>query len=103
MTKASKEEEKKDSLKELEKLLEKDVMAAKDDERRLIPKKESIGIMIRLSAFIILALILYFARIFDSFVIVLIAIAIFVMIEGFNVSKLIKSRRKSVPSFDIKE
>jgi len=100
MTKTSKEEEKKDSLKELEKLLEKDVMAAKDDEGRLIPKNESIGIIIRLSAFIILALILYFIRIFDSFVIVLIAIAILVLIESFNVSKIIKSRKKSMPSFD---
>jgi hypothetical protein len=100
MTKASKEEEKKDSLKELEKLLEKDVMAAKDDERRLIPKKESFGIIIRLSAFIILALILYFIRIFDSFLIVLIAVAIFVLIESFNVSKIIKNRKKRMPSFD---
>ncbi len=100
MTKASKEEEKKDSLKELEELLENDVMAAEDDEKRLIPKKDLIGIIIRLSAFIFLALILYFTGIFDRFVIVFIAAAAFILIEGINVSKIIKNRKKNIPGFE---
>jgi len=102
MTKALKEEEKKDSLKELEELLKNDVMAAEDDERRLIPKRDLFGIIIRLSAFIFLALILYFTGIFDRFVIVLIAIVILILIEGVNVSKIIKNRKKNRPSFDPK-
>ena len=102
MTKASKEEEKKDSLKELEELLKSDVMAAEDDERRLIPKRDLFGIIIRLSAFIFLALILYFTGVFDRFVIVLIAAAAFILIEGINVSKIIKNRKKNRPSFDPK-
>lgn len=101
MTEASKEEEQKDSLKELEKLLEKDVMAAEEDEKRLIPKRDLIGIIIRLSAFIFLALILYFTGVFDRFVIVLFAIVILILIEGINVSKIIKSRKKNIPSFDL--
>jgi hypothetical protein len=98
MTETSNEESKKDSLKELEKLLENDVMAAEDDEERLIPKKDLIGIIVRLSAFIIFALILYFTGIFDSFVIVLVAAAFFIIIEGINITKLIKSRKEK-PSF----
>jgi hypothetical protein len=98
MTDTSNEENKKDSLKELEKLLENDVMASEDDEERLIPKKDLIGIIVRLSAFIIFALILYFTGIFDSFVIVLVAAAFFIIIEGINVRKIIKSRKEK-PSF----
>lgn len=87
-----------DSLKELEKLLEADALSTEEDNKRLIPKKDLIGMIIRFSAFICFALILYITGIFDSFAIVLVAAAFLIIFEGINVIKIIKSQKEK-PSF----
>ena len=94
--------EKKDSLKELEELLESDILSANQDEGRLIPKSELTRIIIRLSIFIFLALILVFTRILGNFFVFLVATVIFIFIEGINVLKVIKAGKKK-PFFEEKD
>ncbi|MCP5107387.1 MAG: hypothetical protein GY950_28630 [bacterium] len=88
---------KKDSLKELEELLASDVMNAGDDENHLIPKRDKTGIIIRLSVFIIFALVFLVTGIIDNAVVFLTAAAIFIVIEGINVIKIIKAAKKKTP------
>jgi hypothetical protein len=90
---------KKDSLKELEKLLESDVLKA-DDEDRLISQKEWTSIIIRLSVFLIFVLTLYFTGILDNLLIVLVATGILIVVEGINVLKMVKSK-KNKPQFKL--
>ena len=99
MSDVSKEENKKDSLKELEKLLESDVLKA-DDEDRLISQKEWTSIIIRLSVFLIFVLILYFTGIIDNVLIVLVATGILIVVEGVNILKMVKSK-KNKPQFKL--
>lgn len=99
MSDVSKEEKKKDSLKELEKLLESDVLQA-DDEDRLISQKEWTSIIIRFSVFLIFVLILYFTGIIDNILIVLVATGILFVVEGINVLKMVKSK-KNKPQFKL--
>ncbi len=90
---------KKDSLKELEELLESDVMRT-DDEDRLISQKEWTSIIIRFSVFLIFILALYFTGVIDTFLIVLVAAAILIVVEGINVLKMVKSK-KNRPQFKL--
>jgi hypothetical protein len=90
---------KKDSLKELEELLENDVMRT-DDEDRLISQKEWTSIIIRFSVFLIFIFALYFTGIIDTFLIVLVAAAILIVVEGINVLKMVKSK-KNRPQFKL--
>lgn len=90
------EENKKDSLKELEELLEKDVMTVDDGEGRLIPKPELQRIIVRLSVFVVLAIILFFAKMIDDIGILLVALLIFAVMEGINVMKIIKTNKNKV-------
>ncbi len=89
----------KDSLKELEKLLESDVLKA-DDEDRLISQKEWTSIIIRFSVFLIFVLILYFTGIIDNVLIVLVATGILIVVEGINILKMVKSK-KNKPQFKL--
>lgn len=91
--------EKKDSIKELEELLESDILSSNQDEGRLIPRSELTRIIIRLSIFIFLALILVFTGILDDFFVFLVAAVIFILIEGINVLKVIKAGKKK-PFFE---
>jgi len=90
------EKDKKDSLTELEELLEKDVMSLDEDEDRLIPKPERQRIMVRLSVFVVLAIILYFAKMIDDYRILLVVLLIFAVIEGINVMKIINTNKNKI-------
>ncbi len=88
-------ENKKDSLKELEELLEKDVMSVDDDDR-LIPKPEMQRIIVRFSVFVVLAIILFAAKMIDDIGILLVALLLFAVMEGMNVMKIIKSKKNKI-------
>ena len=96
MTTKEIEKDKKNSLTELEELLEKDVISVDDDEDRLIPKPELQRIIMRVSIFAVLAIILFFAKMIDDITILLVALLIFVVIEGVNVMKIIKTKKNKV-------
>lgn len=90
------EKDKKDSLTELEELLEKDVMSLDEDENRLIPKPERQRILVRLSVFVVLAIILFFAKMIDDYRILLVVLLIFAVIEGVNVMKIINTNKNKI-------
>lgn len=90
------EKDKKDSLTELEELLEKDVMSMDEDEDRLIPKPERQRILVRLSVFVVLAIILFFAKMIDDYRILLVVLLIFAVIEGVNVMKIINTNKNKI-------
>ena len=90
------ETDKKDSLTELEELLEKDVMSMDEDEDRLIPKPERQRILVRLSVFVVLAIILFFAKMIDDYRILLVVLLIFAVIEGVNVMKIINTNKNKI-------
>ena len=90
------EKDKKDSLTELEELLEKDVMSLDEDENRLIPKPERQRILVRLSVFVVLAIILFFAKMIDDYRILLVVLLIFAVIEGINVMKVINTNKNKI-------
>ncbi|MCP4152849.1 MAG: hypothetical protein GY757_34270 [bacterium] len=81
----------KESLKELKELLANDVMSSDDDDDRLIPKKNWTASIIRLSVFTVMWIILFFIGVFDSVLILLSAIGVFVLLEALT---LLKSMRE---------
>lgn len=81
----------KDSLKELEELLASDVMSVDDDDDRLIPRSELTRIIMRAAVFFILAVILFFAGMIDDIGILLVALAILGLVEGFNLWRIIRA------------
>jgi len=96
MTTKEIEKDKKDSLTELEELLDNDVISVDDDEDRLIPKPELQRIIMRVSIFAVLAIILFFAKMIDDITILLVALLIFLVIEGVNAKKIIKTKKNKV-------
>jgi hypothetical protein len=90
----SNENSDKDSLKELEELLENDVMSMDDDDNGLIPKRELSRIIMRVSIFFVLAVILFFAGLIDEIGILFVAMAILGLVEGFNLWRIIRNREK---------
>jgi hypothetical protein len=96
MTMKPNENSDKDSLKELEELLENDVMSVDDDDDRLIPKRELPRIIMRISVFFILALILFLAGFIDDIGILLVAMAILGLVEGFNIWRMKRSGKNKI-------
>lgn len=91
MTINSDENNDKDSLKELEELLANDVMSVDDDEDRVIPRSELTRIIMRASVFLILAVILFFAGMIDDIRVLLVALAILGLVEGFNLWRITRA------------